>query len=83
MLLGRGRRTAHNTDCTGFRSGLEHFLGDRRRGTVLQVGAGGAGLATAYSLVDMGFEQIVVHDHVPAAAESPGGPLRRSVRAVG
>lgn len=69
VLLGRGRRTAHNTDCTGFQAGLEAFLGDRARGTVLQVGAGGAGLATASSLVSMGFERVVVHDVRSDSAE--------------
>lgn len=69
VLLGPGRRCAHNTDASGFRSGLEAFLGDGPRRRVLQVGAGGAGLATAYSLLSMGFEEVVVHDRVPAAAE--------------
>jgi shikimate dehydrogenase len=62
VLLGPRGRVAHNTDCTGFRSGLESFLGERPRRRVLQVGAGGAGLATAYSLVAMGFEEVVIHD---------------------
>ena len=76
VLLGSRRRTAYNTDCTGFRAALEGFLGDhapRDReagGTVLQIGAGGAGLATASALIDMGFGRIVVHDVVPAAVES-------------
>ncbi|MGJ9423407.1 shikimate dehydrogenase [Aeromicrobium sp. CF3.5] len=70
VLLGGGQRIAHNTDLTGFRSGLDHFLGDRPRGSVLQVGAGGAGLATACSLVAMDFADIVVHDRDPAAAEA-------------
>lgn len=66
-----GHRTAHNTDCTGFRAALEGFLGDRETGgTVLQIGAGGAGLATAAALIDMGFGSIVVHDVVPAAVEA-------------
>lgn len=68
VLLGRGRRTAHNTDCTGFRHGLEQFLDGRPRSRVLQVGAGGAGLATAYSLIEMGFEEVVVHDVSAGAA---------------
>ena len=68
VLLGPGGRTAHNTDGTGFRSGLEEFLGDRPRRRVLQVGAGGAGLATAHSLVVMGFEEVVIHDLVEEAA---------------
>jgi shikimate dehydrogenase len=75
VLLGGGHRTAHNTDCTGFRAALEEFLGerasgDRARGSVLQIGAGGAGLATASALIDMGFDEIVVHDVVPAAVEA-------------
>jgi shikimate dehydrogenase len=73
VLLRDGRRTAHNTDVTGFRAALEGFLGDRRSGdredggTVLQIGAGGAGLATASALLDLGFDPVVVHDVVPAA----------------
>lgn len=75
VLLGDGRRTAHNTDVTGFRTALEGFLGDRRSGgpaggTVLQIGAGGAGLATASALIDLGFDPVVVHDVVPAAVEA-------------
>ncbi|MEL7975042.1 shikimate dehydrogenase [Isoptericola sp. F-RaC21] len=72
VLLGRARgrrsRTAHNTDGTGFRGALERFLAGRPAGgRVVQVGAGGAGLATVSALVDMGFEQVVVHDVAPAA----------------
>ncbi len=49
-------------------TGLEAFLGDRPRGSVLQVGAGGAGLATACALVDVGFNEVVVHDRSEQAA---------------
>jgi len=92
VLLGGGHRTAHNTDCTGFRAALEGFLarrlprqtttspddylGEREAGgragggSVLQIGAGGAGLATASALLDMGFDQIIVHDVAPAAVEA-------------
>ena len=73
VLLGDGHRTAHNTDCTGFRAALESFLADPAgtgTGTVLQIGAGGAGLATASALIDMGFDQVVVHDVVPAAVDA-------------
>lgn len=69
VLLPDGRRIAHNTDCSGFRAGLETFVGDRPRGTVIQVGAGGAGLATASSLASMGFERIIVHDVRPGVAD--------------
>lgn len=65
---GSPGRRAHNTDVTGFEAGLAAFLGDRARGCVVQVGAGGAGRATAYALLDMGFEEVVVHDRDPVAA---------------
>lgn len=69
VLLAGGRRVAHNTDYAGFRAGLERFLGDRPRGTVLQVGAGGAGLATACALLDLGFTEVVVHDRSEPATQ--------------
>ncbi|WP_036555977.1 shikimate dehydrogenase [Nocardioides insulae] len=71
LFTGEGR-VAHNTDATGFGAALDSFLaaqpGGEHRGTVVQVGAGGAGLATASALVGMGFEQVVVHDRAAAAA---------------
>lgn len=77
VLFGAGRRTAHNTDCPGFRGALASFLADggagseagagSGAGTVLQVGAGGAGLATVAALLDLGFDTVVVHDAVPVA----------------
>lgn len=67
VLLG-GQRVAHNTDYAGFRAGLEAFLGEDRRGPVLQVGAGGAGLATVCALLDLGLDDVVVHDRSEAAA---------------
>lgn len=67
VLLGE-RRVAHNTDYAGFRAGLEEFLGADRSGPVLQVGAGGAGLATVCALLDLGFDDVVVHDRAETAA---------------
>lgn len=68
VLLGEERR-ASNTDYTGFRAGLETFLGQQHEGVVLQVGAGGAGLATACALIDLAFEEVVVHDRSADAAQ--------------
>lgn len=70
VLLGDGRRIAHNTDALGFREALESFLGARPRTSVLQIGAGGAGLATVYALLHMGFECVVVHDIDERATDS-------------
>lgn len=61
VLLGE-RRVAHNTDYAGFRDGLEAFVDGHHDGPVVQVGAGGAGLATVCALLDLGFEDVVVHD---------------------
>jgi len=61
VLLGQ-ERTAHNTDYAGFKVALEQFLDGRREQPVLQLGAGGAGRATACALVDLGIEDVVVHD---------------------
>ncbi|WP_419702620.1 shikimate dehydrogenase [Promicromonospora sp. NFX87] len=89
VLLGGGRRTAHNTDVTGFRAALEGFLGDLRTGdrrpggTVLQIGAGGAGLATASALLDLGFDPVVVHDVAPAAVEAMIGRFPGALRGSG
>ena len=57
--------TGHNTDWTGFRSSLRSAPGGPLEGglaTVLQVGAGGAGAATAYALLDLGASTLGVHD---------------------
>lgn len=78
VLLAGGRRIAHNTDYSGFRHALSEFLGPGGRGNVLQVGAGGAGLATALALLDLHFDRVIVHDVVPAAAEALVSRFRRS-----
>ncbi|QYJ03557.1 shikimate dehydrogenase [Nocardioides panacisoli] len=67
VLLGE-RRVAHNTDYAGFRDALEDFVQGCHDGPVLQVGAGGAGLATVCALLDLGFDDVVVHDRSEPAA---------------
>lgn len=59
----------HNTDWTGFRWGIESGLVGANLGSVLQVGAGGAGAATAYALLDLGVSRLVISDTLyPRAA---------------
>ncbi len=59
-----GRMTGHNTDRIGFRRSFEETLGRAamERGTALLVGAGGAGRAVAFALIDLGAECLLVHD---------------------
>jgi shikimate dehydrogenase len=58
----------HNTDWTGFRRGLVDGLADVPLGRVVLVGAGGAGAAAAYALLDLGTERIDVVDADPDRA---------------
>ena len=48
-----GRRIGHNTDVTGFAAGFQLGLPDTCPGTVLQLGCGGAGSATAHALLGL------------------------------
>jgi shikimate dehydrogenase len=73
VLFRDGRMHGHNTDWTGFRSALLQDLAGEPRETVLQFGAGGAGLATAYAVLSLGTASVVVHDvdvaHAKALAD--------------
>lgn len=59
-----GRSTGHNTDRSGFRRSVEEGLGQAavagRR--VVLVGAGGAGRAVAFALMDLGAAAVLIHD---------------------
>jgi shikimate dehydrogenase len=59
-----GRTTGHNTDRSGFRSAFLETLGaDCVRGEpVLLLGAGGAGRAVAFALMDLGVSLLKIHD---------------------
>jgi shikimate dehydrogenase len=59
-----GRTTGYNFDRVGWRhSFVETFGADSARGaTVVLVGAGGAGHAVAFALMDLGVALLVVHD---------------------
>jgi quinate/shikimate dehydrogenase (NAD+) len=65
-----GRATGHNTDRIGFRRSFEETLGRAavESRTALLVGAGGAGRALAFALLDLGAECVLVHDQDGARA---------------
>jgi shikimate dehydrogenase len=60
----RGHATGHNTDRLGFRGAFREELGeDSVRGKpVLLLGAGGAGRAVAFALMDLGASLVRLHD---------------------
>jgi shikimate dehydrogenase len=63
-ITPHGRTTGHNTDCIGFRRNFEAGLGRAsvEGRTAVLVGAGGAGRAVAFALMDLGAATVLVHD---------------------
>lgn len=59
-----GRTTGYNFDRSGWRNSFaETFGADNARGAaVVQVGAGGAGRAVAFALMDLGVAVLIIHD---------------------
>ena len=57
-----GRRTGYNTDAWGFEESFRHYMQGASMAAVAQVGAGGAGAATAYALLELGARELRVFD---------------------
>jgi len=59
-----GRTTGYNFDRRGWRNSfIETFGAEAARGkTVVQIGAGGAGRAVAFALMDLGVATVAIHD---------------------
>ncbi len=68
VVFRHGRRIGHNTDSWGFADSFRESMSDCSLGNVLQLGAGGAGAAVAYALLELGVEDLAVFDKVPARA---------------
>lgn len=62
VVLRDGRRVGHNTDWYGFARSLDRQLPDVELGAVLQLGAGGAGAAVAYALLQRGVRRLHLFD---------------------
>jgi shikimate dehydrogenase len=67
-----GRTTGYNTDRRGFRRSFEEGLGrsSAEGATVVQIGAGGAGRAVAFALMDLGVASLVLHDRELSQAKT-------------
>jgi shikimate dehydrogenase len=57
-----GKRTGYNTDVTGFAESFVHGLPDVATDCAVQIGAGGAGSATAQALLESGVKQLILFD---------------------
>lgn len=62
VVLKDGRRVGHNTDAYGFAEGLRRGLPNAPMERVVQLGAGGAGAATSYTLLKLGVANLAIHD---------------------
>jgi shikimate dehydrogenase len=78
VVIRDGRTMGHNTDWSGFSRSLDRTLPDAPQDRVVQVGAGGAGVAVGYALLRRGVGRLMVHDVDPARAAACVAQLGRS-----
>ncbi|MGD2140745.1 MAG: shikimate dehydrogenase [Burkholderiales bacterium] len=62
VLLREGERIGHNTDWSGFAQSLRRGLPHAAMQEVVQLGAGGAGAATAFAALTLGTGHLVIFD---------------------
>jgi shikimate dehydrogenase len=74
-----GRTTGYNFDRRGWRHSFEEGLGaaSAQGANVVQVGAGGAGRAVAFALMDLGVALLVIHDRDAARVRALSDDLAR------
>ncbi|HEX8755177.1 MAG TPA: shikimate dehydrogenase [Steroidobacteraceae bacterium] len=65
-----GRRIGYNTDASGFAESFRRDMAGAATDTVAQVGAGGAGAATAFALLELGTRRLRLVDIEFSRAES-------------
>jgi len=70
VVFRGGQRIGYNTDWWAFRESLRRGLPDAALSRVVQLGAGGAGAATAYAALEMGVERLDIFDTLPARASA-------------
>ncbi|MBZ5737990.1 shikimate dehydrogenase [Nocardioides mangrovi] len=70
VVLRDGRRLGRNTDWSGYARALRTALPDAVRDRVVLVGAGGAGAAVGYGLLDLGAAHVAVVDTDTERAEA-------------
>jgi len=75
VVLRDGKRIGHNTDWSGFRESFRRGLPGACLRHVVQLGAGGAGAATAYAALSMGVQRLAIYDIDFARASQLGDTL--------
>lgn len=62
VVLKDGKRFGHNTDWWGFAESFRRGLPSADLSAAVQIGAGGAGVATAYAILSLGLKALTVFD---------------------
>lgn len=75
VVLRGGKRTGHNTDCSGFAEGFRRQLPEVPRARAVQLGAGGAGTAVAEAAMRLGIGHLTLFDMDRARAEAVAAAL--------
>ncbi len=68
VRIENGRTKGYNTDCSGFAEGFRRGIPDADLTHVVQLGAGGAGAATARAMLKLGAQRLTLVDADPARA---------------
>jgi shikimate dehydrogenase len=62
IVFGKSDTVGHNTDSWGFAESFREGMADAPLGRIVQFGAGGAGAAVAYALMDLGVGELSIID---------------------
>lgn len=62
VVFQAGKRIGYNTDFTGFVISYRQSLADAPNDRVLLLGAGGAGVAVGFALIECGIRELLVYD---------------------
>ncbi len=62
VVLRNGKRSGHNTDCTGFAESFRRGMPGAPTRHVVLLGAGGAGAAVAHAALALGVEHLTIFD---------------------
>jgi shikimate dehydrogenase len=75
VVFKDGLRLGFNTDEWGFRESFRRQMSGARLGSVVQIGAGGAGAATAHALLSLGVESLQIFDADRTRSDTLAGKL--------
>jgi shikimate dehydrogenase len=77
VVFTDGKRIGHNTDWYGFARSFETLLGQVDKETVVQLGAGGAGVAVAHALLQAGVKDLILLGRDPGRTATSADALVR------